>query len=111
MWSYKTKNFMIDHVKISRKVCPDSIIIVGGLHAQVNFQDFFIDELDYVLTTFDVFKITDLIKGENVSEISGICYKKNNEWIANKAEPFDINRLPHPDRTYFYNHLDRYRYL
>ena len=107
----KQKNFMIDHVKISRKVCPDSIIIVGGLHAQVNFQDFFIDELDYVLTTFDVFKITDLIKGENVSEISGICYKKNNEWITNKAEPFDINRLPHPDRTYFYNHLDRYRYL
>ena len=37
--------------------------------------------------------------------------KKNGKWLENEPEPFDIERLPVPDRTYFYKHNDRYRYL
>ena len=53
----KQENFMINYIKTARKICKNSIIIVGGIHAQVNYKKFFINELDYVLTTFDIFKI------------------------------------------------------
>jgi radical SAM superfamily enzyme YgiQ (UPF0313 family) len=73
--------------------------------------------VDYILTTFDVYKILDIIdyefleKNIDLKEIDGICYKKNNEWIKNKQSAFDINLLPLPDRTYFYEHPKNYRYL
>ena len=107
----KQEKFMIEHIINSKKILPNLMIIVGGLHVQKNYDRFFMNEVDYILTTFDVFKIVDLINGKNIKNISGICYKKNNKWLINNPEPFDINRLPHPDRTYFYDHLNHYRYL
>lgn len=46
-----------------------------------------------------------------LEDISGLSYKKEGDFVTNPAEPFDINRLPVPDRGYFYNHLENYRYL
>ncbi len=107
----KQENFMKAHIKNIKKINPNIQIIVGGLHVQKNYDLFFMNEVDYILTTFDVFKIIDLLNDKNIKDMSGICYKKNNKWIVNNAEAFDINLLPHPDRTYFYNHLNHYRYL
>ena len=107
----KQENFMKTHIKEIKNINSKTKVIVGGLHVQKNYDVFFIDEVDYILTTFDVFKIIDLINAKNEKDISGICYKKKGKWIVNKAEPFDITLLPHPDRTYFYKHIDRYRYL
>ena len=35
----------------------------------------------------------------------------NNNWIENKIEPFDINKLDMTDRTYFYENINEFRYL
>ena len=107
----KQENFMKTHITSIKKYNPNIKIIVGGLHVQKNYDLFFMDEVDYILTSFDVFKIINLIYDKNIKSLDGICYKKNNKWIINESKPFDINRLPHPDRTYFYKHLDHYRYL
>ena len=107
----KQENFMKAHIKTAKEINSNIKIIVGGLHVQKNYDLFFMDEVDYILTTFDVFKIVDLINNKNIKNMSGICYKNKNSWIVNNPEPFDINRLPHPDRTYFYKHLNHYRYL
>ena len=34
----------------------------------------------------------------DLEKVDGICYKKENVWVSNKALAFDINRLPLPDR-------------
>ncbi len=107
----KQENFMKDHIKNTKKTNPSIKVIVGGLHAQKNYDVFFMDEVDYILTTFDVFKIVQIVNNKSVKNMSGVCYKNNKNWIINDPEVFDINRLPHPDRTYFYDHLDHYRYL
>ena len=101
---------MKSHIITAKRFDPQIVTIAGGLHVQKNYERLFMEELDFILTTFDVYKIVDLIKGADLTQVSGICYKNNGIWIANKAEPFDINRLPHPDRTYFYDHKERYRY-
>ena len=44
-------------------------------------------------------------------EIDGLCYRDDGVWKSNPIMPFDINRLPIPDRSHFLEHKDSYRYL
>lgn len=107
----KQENFMKTHIETIKNYNKNIMVILGGIHVQKNYDAFFDTKVDYILTTFDIFKIEELIEKRNIKNISGICYKNKGKWIINKSEPFDINRLPHPDRSYFYKHKDRYRYL
>ncbi|MBQ8435514.1 MAG: radical SAM protein, partial [Oscillospiraceae bacterium] len=106
----RQENFMKEYCKAAKELCG-SVTFIGGLHAQHNYKRFYDDYIDYIMITFDIYKLKDIINKKNLSEIDGICYKKNGKWLENEPEPFDIERLPVPDRTYFYKHNDRYRYL
>lgn len=106
----RQENFMKEYCRAAKKICK-SVTVVGGIHVQHSFKRFYINEIDYVLKTFDVFKLTDIINAADPEKIDGICYRKNGKWLENKSVPFDISRLPLPDRSYFYSHTDRYRYL
>lgn len=112
----RQENFMKEYCQISKEFRKDIITIVGGIHVQHAPERLFTNYVDYVITTFDIYKILDILNYEkdnsnSLKNVSGICYKDNNNWIKNKAEPFDINRLPRPDRSYFYKYKDNYRYL
>ena len=106
----RQENFMKEYCRAAKSICG-SITIIGGIHAQHCFKRFYVPEVDYIFTTFDIFKILDIINGVPSDNISGLCFKRDGVWTSNDAEPFDISRLPVPDRTYFYSHSDRYRYL
>lgn len=105
----RQESFMKEYCAAAKKICG-SITIAGGLHAQKNFRRFFCGCVDFVITTFDITRITDALNG-SLEDKDGICYKRNGKWHINNAQPFDISRLPLPDRTYFYKHISRYRYL
>ena len=113
----RQENFMKEYCELAKNIDTKIITIVGGIHVQHNYERLYTDKIDYILTTFDVYKILDIINFEEKStsnllrNIKGICYKEDGNWIKNDSEPFDINRLPLPDRTYFYNNLEHYRYL
>lgn len=113
----KQENFMKECCKAAKDFNEKVITIVGGLHAQNNWNRLYANEINYILTTFDIFKIIDILEIEEncafelLENITGLCYKQEGKWIKNVTEPFDIKRLPHPDRTYFYSHLENYRYL
>lgn len=113
----RQENFMKEYFKVAKIFYGSIITIAGGVHIQNNWSRLYTQEIDYILTTFDVFKILDILQIEEeksfdlLEGLTGICYKKNGEWVRNNPEPFDIKRLPKPDRTYFYNHLENYRYL
>lgn len=106
----RQENFMKEYCAAAKELCG-SMVFVGGLHAQHNFRHFYIDAADYILKTFDIYKIFDIIEGAALSDIDGICYRAGETWYENPSQPFDIKRLPLPDRSYFYAYQDRYRYL
>ena len=113
----RQENFMLEYCETAKRNNENTITIIGRLHAQLCYERMYKDYLDYILTTFDIYKILDIIdyhfsnKKVNLDNIEGICYKKDNSWIKNKQCAFDINKLPLPDRTYFYEHPKNYRYL
>jgi len=113
----RQENFMLEYCEEAKKFNKDILTIIGGLHAQLSYERMYKDYVDYILTTFDVFKIFDMVdysinkKKIKLEIVDGICYKKDDEWRKNESKPFDINLLPLPDRTYFYEHPNNYRYL
>lgn len=113
----RQENFMLEYCATAKSFRKNIITMIGGLHAQLCFERMYKEEVDYILTTFDVFKILDIIdyhfteKEIDLSTVDGICYQTEKRWVKNKAVPFDIKRLPLPDRSYFYEHPNNYRYL
>lgn len=113
----RQENFMLEYCEESKKYNKEILTIIGGLHAQLCYERMYKNYVDYILTTFDIFKILDLInynfnnKKIDLKKIEGLCYKNKDIWEHNKSIPFDINKLPLPDRTYFYEHPNNYRYL
>ena len=106
----RQENFMKEYCLAAKSIC-NSITIVGGVHAQHNYKRFYTDGIDYIHKTFDIYKLLNIVEGKMLSNIDGICYKENGSWIENTSSPFDISKLPGADRSYFYEHTDRYRYL
>ncbi len=113
----RQENFILEYCEEAKRYNKEIITIIGGLHAQLCYKRMYRNYVDYILTTFDVYKILDIInyhfsdKEVDLNSIDGICYKKENSWVKNKQCSFDINKLPLPDRTYFYEHPRNYRYL
>ncbi len=113
----RQENFMLEYCRQAKDYDENTVTIIGGLHAQLCYERMYRDYVDYILTTFDIYRIQDIIdytysdKKTDLQKIEGICYKENNVWKKNKRAAFDIKQLPLPDRTYFYEHPHNYRYL
>lgn len=113
----RQENFMLEYCREAKDFNSHIITVIGGLHAQLCYERMYKEYVDYILTSFDIYKLLDIMEYENGStkispkDIDGICYSDNNVWKSNKALPFDINRLPLPDRRYFFEHPNNYRYL
>ena len=109
------EEFILEYAECARNHDEKTIVIVSGLHAQLCSYRLKKPYIDYILKSFDVFKVLDIISHhrdyEFFESLDDICFQKNSEWIENESKPFDINRLPRPDRTYFYEHPDNYNYL
>ena len=108
----RQENFMLEYCQIAKEYNKNIITIIGGLHAQLCYKRMYKDYIDYILTSFNIFNILKIISPTiDNKEIEGLCYKENNIWLKNPSVPFDINTLPLPDRTYFYEHPSNYQYL
>ena len=125
----RQENFIKEYCGVcktyNRKVKKDVVTIVGGIHAQNCPQRFHVDQVDYVVTTFDPAVVGNIISGMKLSLIKGIHYKLpdkqddellsesdfNDGWVCNKSVPYDIRKMPWADRSNFYENMDRYCYL
>ncbi len=85
------------------------LVILGGIHAQVCKERYFLEDVDVVLGGFNYYDLPDIIEGNR--NAFNISYRKEGNWISNPLKATDIKRMPLPDRSYFYRHPDRYRYL
>lgn len=113
-----TANFVhiysiIKYVKLIKKYDKDILTIVGGPHAEVKPEDFYFDGIDIVCHSggFKPFEKIINSKKLNPKNILGISYNKKGKWIKNDREVFEVNKLPFPDRTHFYNNIKKYKYV
>lgn len=113
----RQENFMLEYCRAAKEMNPAVITMLGGLHAQLCSERLQKAEVDYIFTSFDIFGIAKVLKRRfeeekcDFSDIDGLCYQKDGVFITTEAKPFDINKLPNPDRSYFYEHQSNYRYL
>lgn len=117
------ENVMKNMFRAAKKFRKDIVTIVGGVHAQLNYERFYDEHIDFISRSESVDGFVDLIRmiedvrlkrplSKRFEEINGLCYKdQNRQWIVNPYERVDINTLPIPDRTFFYEHKHRFRYL
>lgn len=106
------ENFMLEYAQTAKETREDTVTIIGGIHAQLCADRMFKDYVDYILTSFDVYNVQKIIEeSEDIDSLPGVCIRKSDGFKVNPAVPFDINRLPRPDRTYFYEHPNNYGYL
>lgn len=108
--------FMMEYNERIKNISKKIKTIIGGVYAEHNYEKLYSDNLDYVCSSYDpnvILKIAEYESGKKISlnKLNGLCFKKDNKWQVNKIEPFDINNLPLTDRTYFYDHINEFRYL
>ena len=117
----RQENFMLEYCKIAKDHRKNILTIIGGQHASICYTRLYKPQVDYIITTFDYYRILDVIdhyfgRG-GIASKDGVCYKsadaktESYKWVHNQALPADISKLPRPDRSFFYEHLDNYRYL
>lgn len=109
------QNLMIHYCNIAKAINSNIITVVGGVHAQLNYENFYDDNIDYICRSEDPFVLPKLIKaaakGEGLDNLNGLIYKNKNERIINEMTTIDINTLPIPSRSFFNQHKAEYRYL
>ncbi len=120
------QNLMIGFCELAKKYNPQTVTIVGGVHAQLNYRSFYGDYVDYVFRSespADYARLVSLVgQGrtkdglglDGINElggINGLCYRVNGEYQENPLSPVDINSLPIPDRSFFYANRQHFRYL
>ena len=57
----RQENFMLEYCETAKRNNKDAITIIGGLHAQLCYERMYKEYVDYILTTFDIYKILDII--------------------------------------------------
>lgn len=112
---YITQEYdMIAYARRAKTWNENVRVIIGGSHAQLNPEHFFVKEVDFICRSDDIFAILELdrVSGEERKSINGLCYRvKGQEFVQNELRPFDINRLPVPDRSRTNGQQKYYRYL
>lgn len=111
------ETLMIDYSKIVKECNPSTKVLIGGVHAQVNYERFYNDNIDYIVhsSSLEPFrKILGLginFDGLKLKDIDGICYREDSQWFVNKKLPINPDDLPIPDRSHFNDNKHLYRYL
>lgn len=113
-----TANFV--HIRAVKKYAEtvkkyDSSVltIVGGPHAEVMPEDFYIDGIDVIIHSGGFKPFEDIIDASRngFNDIKGICYFDGSEWHKNERQIFDVKTLPFPDREHFYANIKKYKYV
>lgn len=110
---FPARDRMLAHAREIKAAHPDTKIIVGGVHAELNPADFYLPEIDLVVHSGGFFTFKNILMSREGDRptLAGISYYHNGVWHQNSQASFDPMFLPVPDRTYFHTHKQRYAYL
>lgn len=97
---------------LAKKCCPACTVVIGGVHAQLNYRRLYWPEVDLVFRSEDVGELAALLAGRRrPRDVSGLCWRSEKGWIENPYEPPDLNDLPLPERIGWRENARWFRYL
>lgn len=110
------QNKMINLSERVKEYSPQIIVVIGGVHAEINFENFYKESIDFIIHSGGTRPLLKLLESFNENrafeEIKGICYKdEKNNWIKNMKAEFNPSELPIPDRSHFYKYQHHFKYL
>ncbi len=111
---YPARDQMLAYAQTARSLLPDATVLIGGVHAELNQDDFQQPYIDLIVHSGGVFTFMDIIAKERQDwpDLAGISYQdKDGLWQENPQAPFKVKELPHPDRSYFHAHKQRFSWL
>jgi len=106
---------IISYSRFAKNMYTNVKVVVGGVHAEINYQDFFVDTVDFIvhsdgINTLEKLLTIDFTK-EKALEIEGIAFYDGDRWQVNSKIETPIENLPLPDRSYFEKYNTRTKYM
>lgn len=113
------QDLMIRYTRMIKKINPKIEIIIGGSNAEINYDNYYTSRADYIYHLSglkNLLRLMDYISqkegcARHLQEIDGICYRENGEWKMTKKVTESPEDLPIPDRSFFYENIQRFGYL
>lgn len=98
-----------------KKHNPNVLVIVGGVHAELNWQDFYHPGIDVVVhaNPFQAFKsiLQAWAGGQNLTDLTNICVNSNGRWRKTEAGMMNPDEMSAPDRSHLLAHKKKFRYF
>ena len=109
------QKLMIRFCSEIKKYDPRIKVILGGSNVEINYENYFGSEADYLyhLSGLDnLVKLLNCIEEKgSPDDIPGICFRKAGSWTVNPKVKESPESLPVPDRSFFYSNRKHFRYL
>lgn len=109
---------ILSYAKYVKEINPAIKVIVGGVHAELNYDDYFTEDIDIVAHQSNIktiVEIIDYLKGNSNSTqlegINGIAYRKDSQWIVNKKSIIESYGMPIPNRDFFDSYKNKTKYM
>lgn len=100
---------------LAKQYDADIKVIIGGVHAQINYERLFWPQVDFILRSesMEAFKqlLCNIDQPNEYKNINGLCARNKTGFMINPLIPCEINDLPIPDRIELKRHFDAFRYL
>lgn len=107
------ENEILRQAKAYKSKYPNVVIIVGGVHIQLNASSFYKDYIDYVIHSgsLDIFRnVIKIIQGRALT-CQGFDYRVGDRWIIGEIHIIFDNEGIYPDREFFRDNKGKIRYL
>ncbi|MBU1240804.1 cobalamin-dependent protein, partial [Myxococcota bacterium] len=109
------RDIMLSALAAVKEVNPDTVTVVGGVHAELNQADFYYPQVDHIVHSGGVHSFIALLSTlENAQEpvITGLASQTaTGTFTSFAARPLEVATLPLPDRSHFLANRHRYKYM
>ncbi|NLT95305.1 MAG: radical SAM protein [Clostridia bacterium] len=108
-------NLIKEYAETVKAFDPEIKVVVGGIHAELNWQDFYDPNIDIIVHSNPLHAFRDVLlnvdTAANWHEVKNICFKEKGRWVKNGGQELDVNALPFPDRTHLQKYKEQFRYF
>ena len=111
---YPAKDQMLGYARTAKQLCPDSPVLIGGVHAELQQEDFYCAEVDLIVHSGGVLTFQKILAQERADwrDLAGISWQdEQGRWRENPRADFNPSALPRPDRSYFHSRKQRFTWL
>lgn len=113
---YPAKDRMLALAHEAKRHDEDTLVFIGGVHAELNDADFKDEAVDLIIRSGGALTFAAILKAAkaemSLAGIPGTIYREpDGNWTRADDRPFDMTALPLPDRSHFHEHKERFTYL